>query len=138
MLLCLTTGCPVAKKSSSVKSTVVPLAPAIREGSSGLDLPATVQGLVSSPCVESFNVSVNKKTGVTSLTVNSADGSTTTQQALSPGLIQSTSYTPSKPASRDAAVAALHNNGLTQTQSARALNVSQATVSNVQRRLGLR
>ena len=85
--------------------------------------------------VKRFDVSYNRETGVVRYNSHHTDGRVTTQTDLGPGLQEVVKYDPrnSNRDDRDAAVRALLKKGLTQTETATRLGVSQALVSKVHR-----
>lgn len=102
------------------------------------ELANVTEELSSNPRVSRFSVTVNKKTGIAKATAVGNDGKTVTRELIGPGLTATTQYTPSDKNARDANIAALYRKGLTQTEIAQQLGVSQALVSNVLRQMGLR
>lgn len=105
------------------------------DGNLGTDLIAATNSLMADDTVQNFDVSVNKRTGIARLKAVSRDGRVMTQEAVGPGLTVRIDYTPEDKRSRDANIIALRQRGLTQTETGRMLNVSQALVAKVESRL---
>jgi DNA-binding NarL/FixJ family response regulator len=123
----------VAKKPSP-QGTLIPVS-ASRKLSS--ELQNITENLTNNPNVTKFVVSVNKGTGIAKVMAVGHNGNTVTNDILGPGLMQTMTYTPSDKAARDSGICTLYQRGLTQTQIAQRIDVSQALVSNVLRRSGL-
>lgn len=96
------------------------------------------------PAVARCTLSIDKVTGLARLSTSGTDGRTATHDILGPGLAQATrelAATNQQPgysgaqarAARDAQILALAARGLTQTETARVLGISQALVSKILR-----
>lgn len=93
------------------------------------------EAMSSAPGIKRFDVSFNRETGVVRYNAHYADGRVITQTDLGPGLREVVKYDPrsSSRDERDAAVRALLEKGLTQTDTAARLGISQALVSKIYR-----
>lgn len=125
-------------KSPKSGKALVPIA-----SSAGLasEFKALTDRLSDDPGVKKFTVTVNKQTGIAKATAVGHRGQTITHEVVGPGLTATMAYTPttrSGKAARDQNIVALYERDLTQMEIAERLDVSQSTVSNVLRRLGLR
>ena len=89
----------------------------------------------SNPSVKRFDVSYNRETGVARYNAHHVDGRVTTMADLAPGLSEVVKYDPrySNKNDRDKSVHALLEKGLTQTETANRLGISQALVSKIYR-----
>lgn len=113
-------------------------------------LASAVAGLLTQamddPAVARCTLSIDKVTGLARLSTSGTDGRTATHDILGPGLAQATreiaaADQPPMPgrsgaqarAARDAQILALAARGLTQTETARVLGISQALVSKILR-----
>ncbi len=121
-------------KKPSPSGALIPIS-ANRKLSS--DLQTMTENLSNNPHVTEFVVSVNKRTGIAKVKAVGHNGNTVTNDILGPGLTETMTYIPSDKAARDDGICTLYQRGLTQSQIAQRLNISQALVSNVLRRSGL-
>ncbi len=94
-----------------------------------------VASMQSDPNIVNFDVSVDKRTGLVRYNARSADGRTTTQTILGPGLEEITRYDPRQASThdRDTNIMTLLGRGLTQTEVGTRLGLSQSLVSKVSR-----
>ena len=94
-----------------------------------------VNQLARNEKIKSFDIKVDKKSGLVRLNAQNVDGRTMTRTYLGPGLEETVTYDPSKnsKSERDHNIRTLLANGLTQAEVALKLGVSQALVSNVHR-----
>lgn len=93
------------------------------------------QNLLTDPNVQSFDVRVNKKTGTLQVNVRHNDGRTAHYEEPVPGLKQTTIFDPASvtPDQRNQAALHLLDQGLSQTDVARRLGISQSRVSQISR-----
>lgn len=102
---------------------------------SALDVSSVVDTMQYDPKVISFDVKVDKATGLIRYNARTSDGRVITQTMLGPGLEEIVRYDPSKVGidDRDLNIRKLLDTGLTQTEVATRMGVSQALVSKVHR-----
>ena len=100
-----------------------------------LQISTFVDSMQSDPRIVSFDVQVNKETGIVRCNARSVDGHSVTKTLLGPGLEEVMRYDPSSTSTsgRDENIRTLLKKGLTQTEVASRLGVSQALVSRVHR-----
>lgn len=91
--------------------------------------------LQGDPTVKSFEITVNKDSGVIRCNARGFDGRTVTRTFLGPGLEEVVKYDPTNTsvADRNQNIKALLARGLTQTDVATKMGVSQALVSKIHR-----
>jgi DNA-binding NarL/FixJ family response regulator len=96
---------------------------------------SAVAAMQADPNILNFDVKVDKKTGLVRYNARGADGRTTTQTFLGPGLEEITRYDPRQASTndRDTNIRNLLARGLTQSEVATRLGVSQSLVSKVHR-----
>lgn len=94
-----------------------------------------VAAMQADPNIVNFDVKVDKKTGLVRYNARGTDGRTTTQTFLGPGLEEITRYDPRQASinDRDNNIRNLLARGLTQSEVATRLGVSQSLVSKVHR-----
>ncbi len=97
-----------------------------------------IQDLASNEKVQKFDLKVDKKTGVVRLSAKNVDGRTVTKTLIGPGLEATMQYNPNGNSrdDRDYNILRLLDAGMTQTEVATRLGVSQALVSKVHRSRG--
>lgn len=83
------------------------------------------------PDIERFSISINKRAGIAKATAVGIDGKTKTTEMIGPGLTATTTYLPTDKDGRDANIRALRSKGLTQTDIAQQLGISQSLVAKV-------
>lgn len=90
----------------------------------------------SNPSVSRYEIRVNKQTGVTHMSARYTDGRVATQVELSPGLQSIVKFDPQRctKEERDRGILKLLESGMTQTQAAASVGVSQTLVSQISRR----
>ena len=89
--------------------------------------------LQNNESIGSFNVKVDKRSGVVRYSANYVDGRTVTKTVLSPGLEEITRYNPNGCSTNDrnTAILTLLDKGLSQAEVGSKLGVSQSLVSKV-------
>lgn len=94
-----------------------------------------IESLANNENVQNFDLKVNKKTGVVRLSAKNVDGRTVTKTLIGPGLEATMQYDPrgNSRDDRDFNICKLLDAGMTQTEVAARLGVSQALVSKVHR-----
>lgn len=93
------------------------------------------QQLVNDPNVDSFDVRVNKRTGIVQVNARHTDGRTVHYEEPVPGLTRTTRFDPNTITidQRDDAVMYLLDEGLSQADVGRRLGISQSRVSQISR-----
>ncbi|MGE7955842.1 helix-turn-helix domain-containing protein [Pseudomonas sp. NPDC089530] len=99
------------------------------------EVAAIVGAMHGDPSVLQFELRVNKSKGLIRCVARGSDGRTTIRTLLGPGLQELTQYDPSEVSTfqRDQNILMLLKRGLTQTEVADTLGVSQSLVSKVYR-----
>ena len=107
--------------------------PAIQTPSIESQLGELTQNLANNPDVARFSVQVDNRTGVINANVQGANGTVHNQQWIAPGLSSTTRFDPSNltTAQRNSAVFALLDQGLTQTDVAKRIGISQSRVAQL-------
>lgn len=93
------------------------------------------QDLANNPNVARFSVQVDNRTGVINANVQGANGTVQHQQWIAPGLSATTRFDPNHLTmeQRNSAVFALLDQGLTQTDVAKRIGISQSRVAQLNR-----
>jgi len=116
---------------------MAPLPPTQQANEVNRELGELTQGLMSNPDVERFSLQVNNRTGVVSANVKHQDGRVQHKEWISRGLSQATQFNPNTLSiqDRNEAVRSLLNQGLTQTEVAKRIGISQSRIAQIKKSL---
>lgn len=109
--------------------------PAVQAPSIESQLGELTQSLANNPNVARFSVQVDNRTGVINANIQGTSGTVQHQQWIAPGLSSTTRFDPSNLTTdqRNSAVFALLDQGLTQTDVAKRIGISQSRVAQLKK-----
>lgn len=122
---------PAARQSSPTLPPSIPTSGINGNPQAARLITSVAQSLSSNPQVAEFNLSVNNTTGAVNVAMTSKNGVVGTYDNPTPGLVRTTTYTPSTPEAQKMAIEAMRS-PTTQVEAARAVGSSQPTVSRLE------